>query len=67
MERVIIIGLIVLLVILILVKMQSSFAPAPVPPAPAPEGKWSASMVIKDGESCPDSTWTKLGPTICAK
>jgi len=73
MNNLVIYGLIALLVLLVLFKGRSYFTPGPAPepapaPAPIPAGKkWAASMVIKAGENCPDSTWTKLGPTICAK
>jgi len=75
----VILGLVGLLILLFLFKNQSFSsmlspgpspepAPGPAPtPAPGPPTKYTQTMVIPLGGSCPDSTWTPLGKTICAK
>ena len=68
-----ILGLVGLLILLFIFKNQSfdsAKPPASTPaPAPGPPPKYTQTMMIQAGGSCPDSTWTKIGTsgTICAK
>lgn len=71
MNNLIIYGLIALVVILMLYKGRSYFtpgqSPAPAPAAGAPAPQWKATVIIKQGDSCPDASWTKIGEVMCAK
>ena len=71
MNNLVIYGLIALLVIVLLYKGRSYFTPGPAPApasgAPAPAPQWKATMIIKKGDNCPDSSWTKIGEVMCAK
>jgi len=70
MNNLVIYGLIALLVIVLLFKGRSYFTPGPAP-APAPAAgappQWKATMIIKQGDDCPDASWTKIGEVMCAK
>lgn len=71
MNNLVIYGLIALLVIVLLYKGRSYFTPGPAPApaaaAGAPAPQWKATMIIKQGDNCPDSSWTKIGEVMCAK
>jgi len=72
MNNLVIYGLIALLVIVLLYKGRSYFdspapAPAPAPAAGAPAPQWKATMIIKQGDNCPDASSTKIGEVMCAK
>ena len=69
MNNLVIYGLIALLVIVLLFKGRSYFTPgqSPAPAAGAPAPQWKATMIIKQGDNCPDSSWTKIGEVMCAK
>lgn len=71
MNNLVIYGLIALLVIVLLFKGRSYFTPGPAPApasgAPAPAPQWKATMIIKQGDNCPDASWTKIGEVMCAK
>ena len=64
----VIIGLVIALIAFLYFKNSSySDPPSPPGPAPGPPPKYTQTMVISQGGSCPDSTWTKIGNVTCAK